>query len=347
MNKSPLGARITPVSGAMLSAVRRDPRLARHVPPAVVQSQPPQAIVAPTFDYKHLEPGKTYNKRKNVITIDVAADGGHAPPSREPREPRARRDPRLDRPKRDFDERLRRSELREKSKRSLDSYKKNEDAPYKTRKNHHEKSKTNKIYDDLEEPRKLEEKPVKHAEKIHDNVEKEETNNVALDSPKSKKAVEEVLPRFLIADTKMINKLPPIPKLSKQDDIKSPNSKKSDSYKKKSSTRSHKRSAKSRDSGKESSDSSSPEKKPSSKENNRLAKTKDVEQNVEVPAEGTQDEQVSFKELKNYHKEKYMRRNKEQSESPDRSVPDKVSLPDAPSTDATSKISPSRYRNLG
>lgn len=347
-----MGARITPVSGAMLSAVRRDPRLARHAPPTVV-SQPPQAVVAPTFDvkpmdFKHLDAIKTY-KRKNAITIDVEADVGQVPP-REPRAPRNRRDPRLDRSKRDFDDRPRRSELRDKSKRSLDSYKKNEDAPYKTRKNHHEKSKTNKTYDDFEEPRKIEEKPLKTTEKIHETVDKEETNNVALNSPKSKKPIEEVLPRFLIADAKMINKLPPIPKLSKLDDSKSP-SKKSDSYKKKSSTRSHKRSNKFRDSGKESSDSSSPEKKPSSKENNRFAKSKDPEQ-TEVPAADiTQDDQVSFKELKNYHKEKYMRRNKEKSESPDRSALDKVSVcvPDsAPSTEATSKISPSvRYRNLG
>lgn len=62
---------------------------------------------------------------------------------------------------------------------------------------------------------------------------------------------------------------------------------------------------------------SSPEKRHKIREKTRdkdkKAKVKEIE--VDKPAE---EEVVAFKELKNYHKERYMRRNKEKSESPER-----------------------------
>ncbi|XP_069362227.1 pre-mRNA cleavage complex 2 protein Pcf11 [Maniola hyperantus] len=104
-----------------------------------------------------------------------------------------------------------------------------------------------------------------------------------------------------LPDPKRINKLPPIPKI--QRDKEDPPVKR-----KKDLARDKKKRKDAKDSS-----SSSPEKRQKSKE--KKVKTKE---RMEVDEKPTEPEVVAFKELKNYHKERYMRRNKEKSESPEK-----------------------------
>ncbi|XP_049878564.1 pre-mRNA cleavage complex 2 protein Pcf11 isoform X2 [Pectinophora gossypiella] len=107
-----------------------------------------------------------------------------------------------------------------------------------------------------------------------------------------------------LVDPKKINKLPPIPKINrdeaKERDAPSPVKRKKDAPK---VDKKKKKDAEAKDS----SSGSSPEKKAKAKERVKRAKEREPEA---TPV-------VAFKELKNYHKERYMRRNKEQSESPE------------------------------
>ncbi|XP_045529689.1 pre-mRNA cleavage complex 2 protein Pcf11 isoform X1 [Pieris brassicae] len=96
-----------------------------------------------------------------------------------------------------------------------------------------------------------------------------------------------------LPDPKKISKLPPIPKLSRND-----------SKRKKDNSRERK---KRKEDAKDS--SSSPEKR---------VKGKEKKLKLKVDEEKPSEEVIAFKELKNYHKERYMRRNKEKSESPER-----------------------------
>lgn len=264
VNKAVPSARIAPVSGAMVAAARRDPRLARHqatpLPPQLV-STPAQPIAANVFDIKPLE---RVTKRKNVITIDVRPDAGQ-------RREGWNRDPRFK--KKDVDDRRR-----------GDREKKNI------------------------EKRKAEEKKNKEEErKKSEDAEKIDSNNFDINSTTKPptNTVDDYMNR--LADPKKINKLPPIPKLSRHDDSKDKKDAPSPVKKRKEATREKK--SKKRD-GKDSSESaSSPEKK-------SKARKPKKEQTMEVDKED--EEVVAFKELKNYHKERYMRRNKEKSESPEK-----------------------------
>lgn len=140
---------------------------------------------------------------------------------------------------------------------------------------------------------------------------------------------------FDIPDPKKINKLPPIPKINREeakDKAPSPVKRRKEARVDKKKKKENNVDGQSKDS----SSGSSPEKKVKSKDG-RKAKAK--ERAVEVEEKPTEDEVVAFKELKNYHKERYMRRNKEKSESPE-VTPDK---PDedkpAPEIESSSKIS--------
>ncbi|CAK1542774.1 unnamed protein product [Leptosia nina] len=110
-----------------------------------------------------------------------------------------------------------------------------------------------------------------------------------------------------LPDPKKISKLPPIPKINrgelKEDTV---------AKRKKDTPRERKKRKESRDSSKDSS-SSSPDKRLKGKE--KKIKLKDRMEAEEKPSD---PEVIAFKELKNYHKERYMRRNKEKSESPER-----------------------------
>ncbi|XP_037871150.1 pre-mRNA cleavage complex 2 protein Pcf11 isoform X2 [Bombyx mori] len=107
-----------------------------------------------------------------------------------------------------------------------------------------------------------------------------------------------------LPDPKKISKLPPIPKIVRE--APSSNKKRKDSREKK----------KKRDDGKESSSGSSPDKRLRAKNGNKAQKKKEP------------DAPVAFKELKNYVKGRYMRRNKEPSESPERPEAAASSVPD-------------------
>lgn len=261
VNKSSSG-RIAPVSSVLASA-RRDPRLARRVPPPrpapvvpPTQLAPNDAPIAPNvFDIKPLE---RVTKRKNVITIDVRPD--------------AARDPRVDRARnRKRDERR---QEREKDKQ------------------------TNK-----------------------DNKPDKEKND------DEKTPVDVYIDRLQIADPKKINKLPPIPKIQRD--------KEDPPVKKKRDVVRDKKKRERRDA--KDSSSSSPEKRQKIKEKEKKVKTKERAEAEEKPAE---PEVVAFKELKNYHKERYMRRNKEKSESPERTEKEDAKLAE----ESTSKISLFRMR---
>ncbi|XP_045504591.1 pre-mRNA cleavage complex 2 protein Pcf11 isoform X1 [Colias croceus] len=120
-----------------------------------------------------------------------------------------------------------------------------------------------------------------------------------------------------VSDPKKINKLPPIPKISRTEPKTDPPT---PIKRKKDGSREKKKRKESRDSSKDSS-SSSPEKKPKNKD-----KKLKLKERMEVDEKPAEPEVVAFKELKNYHKERYMRRNKEKSESPERpeeKVPEK------------------------
>ncbi|XP_013195620.2 uncharacterized protein LOC106138874 isoform X2 [Amyelois transitella] len=138
-------------------------------------------------------------------------------------------------------------------------------------------------------------------------------------------------PEFIIKipDVKKISKLPPIPKISKTDDSNKESPKKRKDEREKKDVRVEKKPRREgSSSGKDSSNSSSPEKRPKNKDKKRKEK---VRQEDEKPGEG---EVVAFKELKNYHKEHYMRRNKEKSESPEK-VTDTEDVPKTESSNVT------------
>ncbi|GBP76225.1 Pre-mRNA cleavage complex 2 protein Pcf11 [Eumeta japonica] len=362
------GARIAPVSGAMLASVRRDPRLARHQshatasvttptpplppPPSLMQSTP--AIAPNVFDIKPLTRPERITKRKNVITIDVRPDAV-------PEDARTRRDPRIekrfkakqeDRPARP----PRRNDDREKTRN-----RKSEDAA---------KPNTTKKYEDKsprsfesERPSKtLEDNEQSNAKATKDQLEADK-DDFDLDTKQktSKINVDEIIPRFPIVDSKKINKLPPIPKITNRDGTAKPVDNKEESVptlvkKRKEGSRNDKRKKREKDR----SNSSSPDKKSKileSKDNTRENKqNKAKEELMEVDPEKPEEaEVVTFKELKNYHKERYMRRNKETSESPERTPKPQTllledKLPTVPSveSEASSKISHSvRFRSMG
>lgn len=142
---------------------------------------------------------------------------------------------------------------------------------------------------------------------------------------------------FDIPDAKKINKLPPIPKINRDEaKDKAPSPVK----RRKEVARIEKK--KKRDNNvdspsKDSSSGSSPEKRIKSKEAGRKAKAK--ERAMEVEEKPAEDEVVAFKELKNYHKERYMRRNKEKSESPEVTTDKVDEEKPAPKIESSSKIS--------
>ncbi|CAH2263858.1 jg21590 [Pararge aegeria aegeria] len=120
-----------------------------------------------------------------------------------------------------------------------------------------------------------------------------------------KASVADYIDRLQIPDPKRINKLPPIPKIQRnKEDPQTPMVKK-----KKDLPRDKKKRRDAKDSS-----SSSPEKRQKLKEKDKKIKAKE---RMEVDEKITESEVVAFKELKNYHKERYMRRNKEKSESPE------------------------------
>ncbi|CAB3225554.1 unnamed protein product [Arctia plantaginis] len=255
--------RIAPVSGALISA-RRDPRLARHQPPAAALPAPPVAVVAPAapappappapiapnvFDIKPLE---RVTKRKNVITIDVRPDDA----TRTVRDPR-RRDPRLDKrdPRRAQRERRREEQRRAQVEEKLDS----------------DRGTATAYVDNLPDPKK-------------------------------------------------ISKLPPIPKINrsveKRDaNVPNPNKRKRDARAERRKRREEEAPKESeRPTPKESpAQASSPDKKSRKEAKEPRERVTPPEPEPKPPS----PEVVAFKELRNYHKERYMRRNREKSDSPE------------------------------
>ncbi|CAH0719314.1 unnamed protein product, partial [Brenthis ino] len=119
------------------------------------------------------------------------------------------------------------------------------------------------------------------------------------------KVVDDYIDRLQIPDPKRINKLPPIPKIQRDKD--------DPPVKRKKELPRDRKKRRDKDSS-----SSSPEKRlkiVKAKEKEKKVKIKERMEVDEKPSDG---EVVAFKELKNYHKERYMRRNKEKSESPER-----------------------------
>ncbi|XP_023941779.1 pre-mRNA cleavage complex 2 protein Pcf11 isoform X2 [Bicyclus anynana] len=138
----------------------------------------------------------------------------------------------------------------------------------------------------------------KREERRHDK-EKQKLKKEKIDD---EKVVGDYMDRLQIPDPKRINKLPPIPKIQREKEDP-PIKKKKDLP----------RDRKKRREGKDSSSSSPEKRQKKDKEKKIKAKERmEVEENIAEP------EVVAFKELKNYHKEHYMRRNKEKSESPER-----------------------------
>lgn len=124
-------------------------------------------------------------------------------------------------------------------------------------------------------------------------------------------AVDDYIDRLQISDPKKINKLPPIPKINrdenKDDDEPAPTKKRKENPK-------ERRKKKEQNSSKESSSSSSPEKRLKSKEMRKKPKAKLEAEEVHPVV----TEPVTFKVLKNFNKDHYMCRNKKKSESPER-----------------------------
>ncbi|XP_041969984.1 pre-mRNA cleavage complex 2 protein Pcf11 isoform X2 [Aricia agestis] len=135
-------------------------------------------------------------------------------------------------------------------------------------------------------------------EKEH-NADKPEKVDKSDKSEQDKKAVDAYIDRLQIADSKKINKLPPIPKKVREEKEDPPTKKKKEDNERKKKRE-------------KDSSSSSPEKRSKTKE-----KKVKLKESVEVEEKPAEPEVVAFKELKNYHKERYMRRNKEKSESPE------------------------------
>ncbi|XP_059050202.1 pre-mRNA cleavage complex 2 protein Pcf11 isoform X2 [Achroia grisella] len=136
-------------------------------------------------------------------------------------------------------------------------------------------------------------------------------NDVDEKSQKADPADDSIVDYFgKLPDLKKINKLPPIPKINRSEegarDSPVPTKKRKELRAEKKQKR--------EDAVKSSSSESSPEKKLRNKEA-RKKKERRADEEAEKPPE---PEVIAFKELKNYHKERYMRRNKEKSESPEK-----------------------------
>lgn len=142
-----------------------------------------------------------------------------------------------------------------------------------------------------------------------------------LDEEAAKEKTDSYIEKLMIADPKKINKLPPIPKKVNRDE---PKDKEALSPAKRAKEDGRLDKKKRRDDSKDSSSGSSPEKRPKAER-----KTKPRERRAEPAEIPAEPELVTFKELRNYHKERYMRRNKEKSESPD-TTPLAPAEPEAP-----------------
>lgn len=140
----------------------------------------------------------------------------------------------------------------------------------------------------------------------------------------------DVLPE---SEAKKISRLPPIPKIRREPPAE-PAEEPAAPKRRKDAARRR------RDNPKES-PVSSPEKKPTDKKKDKTdppqkEKDKEPRRRRRPEPEPAAPEVVAFKELRNYHKERYMRRNKEKSESP---PPAPAPPPQQPEPDASSKIS--------
>lgn len=290
VNRGSLG-RIAPVSASLASA-RRDPRLARSNASAAPASGPPPPAPAPpaagapsapiasnVFDIKPLA------KRKNVISFDV-----------QPASQARRRDPRLD--KREArPERPRRDKGRPKA---IGAAPAALVAPVDRKKPDDRERKRPEI-------RKNDEARKERLERERKAVEEDAA---------AKEKTDSYIDKLMIADPKKINKLPPIPKKVNRDEPKDEDSP-SPVKKRKEVGRVEKKRRENSVSSKDSSSGSSPDKKLKGADKETARKPKPKERRAEPEEEPAEPEMVAFKELKNYHKERYMRRNKEKSASPD------------------------------
>lgn len=136
-------------------------------------------------------------------------------------------------------------------------------------------------------------------------------------------SVHTYIDRLRIPDPKKINKLPPIPKIRRDRD--DPPSKKKKELRERKKRR-----------DKDGSASSSPDKKRGKDKDKKVYN----KERMDVDDQQYAPETVSFKELKNFNKKHYMRRNKEKSESPERLDKEEKKT----SEEATSKISLFRMR---
>lgn len=158
--------------------------------------------------------------------------------------------------------------------------------------------------------KKREERKRVEERRKHDEAAKINDVNKSDDSA-IKVQVDDYMTKLQIPDPKKINKLPPIPKISRNEDRKEDVSP-SPTKRRKEIAKSEKK-GKNRDSSssKDSSDSQSPDKRVRNKDSKKKTKA----QPMEVDEKAEQD--VAFKELKNYNKERY-RRNRDKSESPEK-----------------------------
>lgn len=145
------------------------------------------------------------------------------------------------------------------------------------------------------------------------------------------------------SEAKRISRLPPIPKIRREPDADDQAA--AAAAKRRKEVREDRRRRREATAGKDSGSSSSPEKKArapkDTKEKDKEPRRRrerrpdpQPETAPEVAPEREDPALVAFKELRNYHKERYMRRNKEKSESPEPAPPAAPAEPDA-----TSKIS--------
>lgn len=130
-----------------------------------------------------------------------------------------------------------------------------------------------------------------------------------------------------IADPRKVSKLPPIPKLNREDkQLDVPLSKRA------KEVRGRRKRPERPDIVKDESSGSSPEKKIRNKKKLKEPVAEESKPDGEV---------VPFKELKNYHKERYMRRNREKSVSPERTAgagAEPSAEPEPADTEPSSKI---------
>ncbi|KAL0879180.1 hypothetical protein ABMA27_002970 [Loxostege sticticalis] len=142
------------------------------------------------------------------------------------------------------------------------------------------------------------------------------------------------------SEAKRISRLPPIPKIRREPDAD--DQAVAAAAKRRKEVREDRRRRREATAGKDSGSSSSPEKKArapkDTKEKDKEPRRRrerrpdpQPETAPEVVPEREDPALVAFKELRNYHKERYMRRNKEKSESPEPAPPAAVAEPDATS----------------